>query len=272
MKTPVLLVLTDFFSAAGRALDYATNLAVPLGARLVLLHVERDSLLDPEAFSGVLATENEHAAQLALNGLTHGLPVAAVAEVGHGRLLPVIAEAVSRHKPMLIVLGRPDREEFPDELTTTTALDILQDAPYPMLVVPPAYTSRGTPRRMLLAADGEAFELGKYARAAHQLLQSLPAELTVLHATSHPEEGMGAAALDDVFNAGLAQGLPTPALREVRADDPAEGILAAARPDTCDALVLLARRRSVFGHLFHRSVTARVLLHSQVPVLVLPVE
>ena len=54
MKTPVLLVLTDFFQAAEKALDYATNLAAPLGAQLVLLHVRRDSLLDPDALSGTL--------------------------------------------------------------------------------------------------------------------------------------------------------------------------------------------------------------------------
>ena len=30
---PSLLILTDFFQAANRALDYATNLARPLGAR-----------------------------------------------------------------------------------------------------------------------------------------------------------------------------------------------------------------------------------------------
>ncbi|MBC8082591.1 MAG: universal stress protein, partial [Hymenobacter sp.] len=42
---PSLLVLTDFFQAANGALDYAANLAPALGARLVLLHVRRDSVL-----------------------------------------------------------------------------------------------------------------------------------------------------------------------------------------------------------------------------------
>ncbi|GAB3638957.1 hypothetical protein GCM10027422_45480 [Hymenobacter arcticus] len=44
------LLLTDF---SGReALDYATTLAQPFGARLVLLHVRRDSLLEPQVFTG----------------------------------------------------------------------------------------------------------------------------------------------------------------------------------------------------------------------------
>lgn len=270
--TPSLLVLTDFLNAADRALAYATNLAVALGARLVLLHVKRNSLLDSKAFSGVLATENERAAQLALNRLTHGLPVPATPELVHGRLLPAIAEAVSRHKPLLMVLGRTVQEELPDALMSTTALEILQDTPYPMLVVPPAFVASAAPRRLFLAADGEPFELGKYALATQQLLQALSASLTVVHAASNRKENTAAAALETVLDTGIARGLATPELQELVADNPADGILAAARLGACDAVVLLARHRSLFSSFFHTSVTARVVLHSQVPVLVLPVE
>lgn len=272
MKVPSLLVLTDFFPAADRALDYATNLAAPLGARLVLLHVRRDSVLDPDALSGVFSNLSRPAERLALNSLARELPVPVVAEVGHGRLLPAVADAVSRHEPVLIVLGRPDRDELPDELAATTALEILQHAPYPMLVVPAKLASAAPPRRLLLAADGEPFTLGNYAGMARHLLSALHAELTVLHCAPHATDSGRAAALESVLQTGLALDLAPPRVRQVEAADAAEGILAAARPADCDAVVLLARRRSVLGSLFHRSVTAQVLLHSQVPVLVLPAE
>lgn len=271
MKVPSLLVLTDFFPAADQALEYATSLAAPLGARLVLLHVRRDSPLDPDALSGVFADLGGPAAQLALKSLTRGLPVPVVAEVGHGRVLPAVADAVSRHQPVLLVLGRPNRDEVPDELTSTTALDILQHAPYPLLVVPPGLASTAPPRRLLLAVDGEAFALGDHADAIRHLLQALHAELTLLHCA--PSEGVVAAdVLGSVLQTGLAADLPPPSVRQVVAADPATGVLAAALPADCDAVVLLARRRSVLGQLFHRSVTAQVLLHCPVPVLVLPVE
>ena len=273
-KAPSLLVLTDFFRAASRALDYATNLAAPLGARLVLLHVRRDSLLDPEAFSGKLSNLNSSAVQLALNSLTNDLPVPVVAEVGHGLLLPVVADAISRHHPELIVLGRPDRNDLPDELTSTTAIEILQHHPYPLLVVPPKLAHTAPPRRLLLAVDGESFSLGEYAGMARTLLNSLHAELTVLHCAAHPpaDSDSAAALLETVQATGLNLDLPLPHVLQTVANDPAEGILAAARAANYDAVVLLARRRSVLGHLFHRSVTAQVLLHSEIPVLVLPAE
>ena len=50
----------------------------------------------------------------------------------------------------------------------------------------------------------------------------------------------------------------------------AEAILNAAQPTDFDMVVVIARPRSFLGELFHHSVTAQVLLHSVVPVLVLP--
>jgi nucleotide-binding universal stress UspA family protein len=51
---------------------------------------------------------------------------------------------------------------------------------------------------------------------------------------------------------------------------PAEGILQATQSGEVDLVVVLARPRSFWGQLFHHNVTAQVLLHSTVPVLVLP--
>ena len=271
--TPSLLILTDFFQAANRALDYATNLARPLGARLVLLHVRRDSIIDPEMFTGKLTNLDNEALNLALNSLTNDLPVPAMVEIGHGRVAYAVADAVSRHHPTLVVLGRPDTEDTPDELVSTTALDILRTAPYPMLVVPHNVNSTQPPRRVLLAVDGEAFSLGPHAGAVRHLLERLQAEVTVLHV----EENSGSTAattggaLASVEATGLTIGLPQPVrTRSALAPAPAEAILQAARPADFDLVVLIARPRSFLGELFHHSVTAQVLLHSAVPVLVLP--
>ena len=43
-----LLVLIDFYQPADHALAHSDRLAIAIGARLVLLHVRRDAILDPE--------------------------------------------------------------------------------------------------------------------------------------------------------------------------------------------------------------------------------
>ena len=104
------------------------------------------------------------------------------------------------------------------------------------------------------------------------LFAALHAELTVLHVTENtdPDEN-AAAALQIVQQTGLTADLALPIRTlNMNATEPADGILDAARPEDFDLVVLIARPRSFLGELFHHSVSAQVLLHSNVPVLVLP--
>jgi len=271
-----LLVLTDFFQPANRALNYAAILAAALGTRLVLLHVQRDSLLDPELLTHEVVNLNTEAVKLAFGSLVRGLPVPAVAEIGHGRVAGAVAAAVRRHHPALLVLGRPTTtDDLPDELVTTTAFELLRAAPCPMLVVPPTLRHAHAPKRVLLAADGEDFSLGAHAAPMRQLLDKLAAELTVLHAETEPGSTAAATAeaLESVQRTGLTLDLAQPIrTRSIIAAHPAEGILEAAAPTETDLVAVIARPRSFWSDLFHNSVTAQVLLHSAVPVLVLPAE
>jgi nucleotide-binding universal stress UspA family protein len=269
-----LLILTDFFQTANRALDYATNIARPLNARLVLLHVRRDSAIDPELFSSEISNLSQEAIDLALNSVARNLPVPVVAEVGHGRVAIAVADAVRRHHPLLVVLGRPDYSDLPDELVQTTSLDLLRTAPYPMLVVPHGIASTAPPRRVLLAVDGQPFTLGEHAGSIHHLLTALGADVTVLHVApdTGPNELPPPLLLESVARTGLLADLPLAQYRAVVNSHAAAGILEAAQPAAYDLVVLIARQRSFMGNLFHHSVTAQVLLASKVPVLVLPAQ
>jgi nucleotide-binding universal stress UspA family protein len=267
-----LLVLTDFYQPADHALHYADRLAVATGARLVLLHVRRDAILDPEQLTGTLVDLDTEAINLAFASLKRELAAPAVAELGHGLLPEAVGRAIRQHRPTLVVLGRTDAGNTPDELLTPLALALLRTEPYPMLLVPPGPALPPVPRRVLLAVDGEPFSLGEYAGGVRQLLDALPATIAVLHITppNHPDDYPDQP-LEWVRRTGLAGDLaPLMRHRRVSAAHPAEGILRVAKPAEYDVVALIARPRSFLGRLFHRSVTAQVLLHSTLPVLVLP--
>jgi nucleotide-binding universal stress UspA family protein len=267
-----LLVLTDFFQPADHALAYADALAVAIGAQLVLLHVRRDSVLDPEHFTDQADALSQKAIELALESLLRQLAAPAMAEVGHGQMAEAVAAALARHQPALVVLGHRNTDDIADELVSTAALAILRAAPQPMLVVPAA-AKPAVPRRLLLALDAEPFGLGAHAGLVRHLFDSLPAELTVLHVSSARECAAAetAAAVAAIGRTGLALDLGGELhTRCLVHATPAGGILQAAATGEFDAVVLVARPRSFLGGLFHRSVTAHVLLHSPLPVLVLP--
>ncbi len=102
----------------------------------------------------------------------------------------------------------------------------------------------------------------------------LKADVTVLHAEEHANSPAATAkALALVEVTGLTLGLPAPVRTlSITAPTPAEAILQVAQPADFDMVVLIARPHTFLGELFHYSITARVLLHSIVPVLVLPAE
>ncbi len=267
-----LLVLTDFSQPADHALACADALAGAIGAQLVLLHIRRDSVLDPEHLTGRVDTLSEEAIALALESLTREQAAPAAAEVAHGQIAEAVAEALRRHQPALLVLGHRNTAAMPDELVSTAALDILRTAPQPMLVVP-MQASSVVPHRVLVALDAEAFSLGAHQDLIRHLLHALPAELTVLHVG--PDEASAAAgtaaAREVLEHTGLVHDLATNLCTQTLVHaTPGGGILQAAAGGGFDWVVLVARPRSFLGGLFHRSVTAHVLLHSPVPVLVLP--
>jgi nucleotide-binding universal stress UspA family protein len=128
------------------------------------------------------------------------------------------------------------------------------------------------PRRLLLAVDDEHFSLGEHMGLVHHFLAALGAHLTLLHVSPYPSEVANAAAQEAVERTGLTLDLPPFTFQHFTHASPVEAILQAVADDHFDMVVLIARPRSFLGELFHCSVTARVMLHSSVPVLVLPAE
>ena len=89
----------------------------------------------------------------------------------------------------------------------------------------------------------------------------------------HPQGGLPSRlALADVRASGLVPAA-TPLVHYKAADTPAApGVLQAVADTQADLPVLITRPRSFWSKLFHRSVTAAVLRHCAVPVLLLPAE
>lgn len=264
-----LLILTDFTPAAQRALLYANSLAAVIDARLVLLHVRRDSLLDPALFTGQLSHRSQQEVDAALARAVRDLTVPVVTETGHGQIAAAVADALTRHPAALIVLGRPDEESIPDELITTTALDLLRADPHPMLMVPHDAPTTNPPHRVLLAIDAEPFTLTESNEVVRHFFSALHARLTVLHVSPVASEAAASAAFDPITQLNLLADLHHLETADLVNPVAADGILAAAATGKFDLIVLIARPRSFLGELFHHSVTAEVLLHSPLPVLVL---
>ena len=271
-----LIVFAGFYPPARCAMHYADTLAQAVEGRLVLLHVNRASLFAPNDLvaQGYHQQELERQTDTAaiLYQQAEDLRTTATVEVATD-LLPAVAQDLAhRYQPALFVLSQPDEARPAVADLLKSCAEILRAGNYPLLVVAPTSASGQPPRRILIAADREAFVLTAEAQALRPLLALPGAVVVVGHVSSGVEDDEGCAlALRAVQASGLVDGLPVPELRGFEHADYAEGLLAAVAATRADLVVVLARQRSYLGELFHRSVTARLLARCPVPVLVLPV-
>ena len=272
-----LVVFASFYPEARHAVAYADALAHALGGQLVLLHINRASLFDPYDLIAEGYPRQELARQadtVALLGqVAAGLRAPTTVEVATDLLPSVAHDIVKRHHPVLFVLGQPDPARPATVRLAEACAGLLRAAGHSLLVLPPADLAGPAqlPRRILVAADSESFALTPAAQALEQLLALPGTQLFVGHVSSGVEDDEGCAlALRAVQASGLLAGAAPPELRGYENPDYGAGLLAAVTDIQADLVVLIARPRSYLGELFHHSVTAQLLAHCPVPVLVLP--
>lgn len=272
--TPSLVVLTDFYAVTNRALSYAAGLAVPLRAHLLLLHARHDVLLAPDEYG-----ESHHSARgerqtaYALQELAGEQRVPTEVDISEEALPTAIREAVQHRHPLLLVLGRPDPVVTPTDLVTDTAVRLLREVPYPLLLVPSPGWDAFPPRRLLLVVDGKPFSLRPNQDLLRRLLAATQGTLEVVHVVGDGETMPGPETLlGTVRENDLMDALPESCLHQVYHRTVQAGVLEEAARLNADLLVIVARPHNWLGSLFHTSVTARLLRESPIPVLVLPAE
>ncbi|GAB3241291.1 hypothetical protein GCM10027346_36510 [Hymenobacter seoulensis] len=264
------MVLTDFSATADNALRYAAVVAARLAARIVVLHVRRDSLLEPEAFTGKLVERSDAQLQALLGeryARVEAQGVACTGTVARGDVADALVATARAQAAGLAVAGQRDTEYVPDEMVDSTSLSLLRHAPCPLLIVPHSFAGQQLPATVLLATDGQPAALDATARPINALLRTWqptmqPVEVVEQEAATGREEAFLAA------GSALLEGLATaPTLFPVAAD-PVAGLLASVPADQNAWLLLVARHHSRLGSLFHHSVTAAMVLHLKVPLLI----
>ena len=272
---PSILLLANLPEAAAHTARYAAALGHPLGLRLVLLHCYLYPVLSEPALLAAATEEldlNEAETMTALRILASSLPGTTEVLEASGVVLDDVAAAIRRYQPLLLAMGLGPDQGLLDELLRSQVLPVLRDTRRPLLLMPAAATVTGPPRRVLVAVDGEPFTPNAAGRAVAPLLASWGAAYTVAHILPGPGEAARSShlALADVQASGLLPPEAPLRLYQEIYSSPVAGISQALADTQADLLVLIARPRSFLGELFHRSVTAAVLRHCAVPVLLLP--
>lgn len=143
MKLPsVILVPTDFGEAATRAVDYAVELARPLGADIVLLHTFELPLIGfpdgamvatAELTSRIVAAAQEALDKEVASRKDAGVPIRAV--LRQGDAWQMVLASAKEAGANLIVMGTHGRRGLPRALIGSVAEKVVRTAPVPVLIV-----------------------------------------------------------------------------------------------------------------------------------------
>lgn len=263
-----ILLPTDMSDDALHAARYALGLGGPSGMRLAVVHTYLN-LNAGGALSHELIQAMVDAAHEGLAGFEERLrrteqvgSAEITRAVEHGDL-PNVVERIAREDGIdLVVMGTKGASGLQEVLMGSNTADVLRSSPVPVLAVP-AGCALHAPRMAVIADDGGPVRL-EHAAVLIDLLRRTKARVVLVR----------------VLRPGApAPTAPTP-WDEVLADIPREHHLIEADEVTpaldtlvrkleADLLVLLHRHRGVFASLFHRSSSARMAMHSHVPMLVL---
>ena len=274
MKPLTFIAFADGQASPQYCLRYASTLAQAVHGQVMQLRVGGQSATRPGRLTAEACPPSDLLCQAApaaeLASMAQELRARPRRQVIPDLPPDLVQELADHHHPLVFVLSQRYPDEDPDDSVATTCADLLQTS-YPVLVVPPTAPAGRVPRRILIAADRKPFQLAANSLPLRQLLALPHTEILLVHVAGVLEDGLGYDLAEQaVLSSGLVEGLPSPELRGYEYGSYPLGLLAAVRDTRADLVVVLARQRSYFNELFHRSVTARLLESCPVPVLVLP--
>lgn len=272
-----ILVLTDFSDTAFHAAEYACMLSCQFKSKRVILFNAYQTIPavanEPMVNAG---RDNLHRESLnsmeiwqeSLNQFVNpGTSVSFL--VDEVDLVTGVNAICAEEKIDMVVMGITGKSNLERLLIGSNAIRAMESVRYPLLIVPKAAKTT-SPEKIILATDLKAVEDKINTSLLDKLFASLPAKLLVLNVAHkegyHPElrnEISGLHKLLDFYN---------PEFHYITHSDTVEGINIFAAENQADLIITTHYQQSGLPALFHKSVSKKLAWHSQIPLLVVPVQ
>jgi nucleotide-binding universal stress UspA family protein len=266
-----ILLPTDFSPNALNAAIYAVNLFGTEGNTFTLVN----SFTLPRGVAGSFVDLRPHMAEVSREGLILFLHQLIEALPDHEPLFCTSSE----HGELATVLERLHRSDLPPDVVVmgtqgatglkrillgSNTAAVIQRSEVPVIAVPEECTYKA-PQRIVLADDG-----GLVERSTVSILLDIArwskAEVKIVHVV--PE---GPASEDDLSASGydLLLGAIPHSYHSISGDNVMVALHDLADQSDSDLVVVLHRKRGLLEQLFHRSVSARLAMHTHIPMMVL---
>jgi nucleotide-binding universal stress UspA family protein len=272
MKT--IIVPVDFSTMSANAAHYACHIASLLQAGVILVHV----VVPPVTFSevpvpndafGQMVTE----AREEINRLKDTLfqfmnkEVPVSAKVLIGSFFQEIKAFAAEHQPFALVMATQGAGAVEAFVLGSYTFAVADHLDWPLIIVPP-HAGFSKIKKLALACDMKDVPATLPVKGINSLFEHLDASLDICY-ISRP----GARDFAEVFEESTSvlnhlSGFH-PEIRIKTHKYVNEGIAEFVRENDIDLLLLIGKEHRFPASVFHQSVSRKVMLHSEVPVMLL---
>jgi nucleotide-binding universal stress UspA family protein len=272
-----ILFPTDFSDAANAAFTYALPLARLLGAEIHCLHAynlaNTADWLAPAEILASLQEEEEQRALEQMDAYHEQMKADAEQQVVLSPILragfaaDVVAQVCRELSPDLVVMGTKGATNPIDRMLGSITSQVMNDIEVPILAVPQTATYSPV-RRIAYATDfseknrSSLSVLGDLSKA----LQASVIAVTVIGESDELPDTPDQSALENRYRQD--SGVDDLMLRFLHASDVAEALASFMETEEAEILAASTQHRGFLKSLFHRSLTRRLALYAQKPLLV----
>ncbi|MDX5437593.1 MAG: universal stress protein [Pontibacter sp.] len=290
-----ILIPVDFTESTANACNYALFIAKAAPqAEILLLHCFSDYLLEPELddpFSEVgrsplspaseeitdrVMHRNQMDEQSKLDELyvellaktkMHGQHILLKRAFINGLPEDVIPEEAERFKPDLLLMGTRGEDNIARSFFGTVTTKMIEDAKVPLLTVPLPWKQRSL-QRILFATDFDKTDANAIT-TLQQLLQPFNATILCAHIGTEKSEQKDQQRLQKLEDS-LRTALPEHNLQFtlLQGNDVSDTLQAFVAKEQVDLLAVNNHQRSLLSSILHPSLSKKLVLEAQVPMLI----
>lgn len=284
-----ILVPVDFSKYSNNACSYALRLAQKLHAEIKLIYAYFDPIISPdpygEPFSPLLeinqlSSNLKQEALLRMEDLIRKLK-SQLRKEKHGRVKisyniekgnpdSIILEACKSFDPGVIVMGTRGYGNKSRGVIGSLTKKIIEKANVPVLSIPEKAIFMGFNfvRNVLYATNFEDYDLVAI-RKLLSLVRPFEMKTYCMHISSPSDYKIDKVKMDNLKNQFLDESLKYKLVCDIiKHDDIFEGIDEYIDKRDIDLLALTTHKRGMFEKLFDPGITAKMLFHTNIPLLV----
>lgn len=263
-----ILIPTDFSDNAGKALDVALALANKFGATLHMLHAYHST-----SHAGHLSNVNrvikadrekemEEFLEKTKASIDFDLEIKGYCKKGYP--VELIEQLVDKADIDLTIMGTLGASNIGKKMMGSTTSNLIKNGSTPVLAIPTniVYTDLDT---LVVALDAMSMKAPATLDPMVKLAQKLGLKIELVHVS----DGKIHTDIDPAIKDYLNQFDVPFAYSKVQSEHILEGILNFARDKGNALLCMVSHQRNWFENLFHSSVSQKIALQSELPLLVL---